>query len=223
MVSLTPPLPLPCDAGMPRCFIYVLTDPDTGEPRYVGKSERPRERYSNHLNDHSRCHRTNWIRSLAAQGKRPGIEIVEEVVGEWPWQESERFWIARLRAAGFRLVNGTSGGDGVAGLSAESRARMSATWRGRKHRPESIAKMRAASTGKRWSAAQTETMRAKMTGRAVTWSSKLAEAIRKLTPIDVALIVARLDDGARVVDLAREFGVHRTTISKVKGGTYAGD
>lgn len=45
-------------------YIYGLTDPITEEIRYIGKSIRPTERLSNHCNEKSNCHRSNWIQSL---------------------------------------------------------------------------------------------------------------------------------------------------------------
>lgn len=201
-------------------YIYALLDPRTEEVRYIGKSERPVERLGNHMNERSNCHRSHWLQSLKRDGLKPHMVILERIQGDWPWQEAERFWINRGRALGWPLTNNTEGGDGVNGLPAETRARMAAVWRGRKHKPESIDKMRLANKGKRHSDEHKEHMRRLMTGRTVTWGDKLAEAVRKLSDEQVATIKRRLDAGERGVALSREYGVHRTTISKIKKGTY---
>lgn len=121
-------------------FIYALIDPDTQDIRYVGKSIRPRDRLTNHLNEKSPCHRTHWLQSLRRRGLRPILRLLDVLPLSGNWQAAERDWIARAREA-WPLVNSTDGGDGVVNLPAESRERMRKTWLGRKHRPETIAKL----------------------------------------------------------------------------------
>ena len=202
-------------------FIYALGDPETGMIRYIGKSIRPWERLRNHINEPpSNCHRSHWIQSLKAKGLEPILNILESARGAWPWQEAEKFWIARGRALGWPLTNNTDGGDGVEGLPPEARAKMAATWRGRKHRPESIDKMRIRSQAQRHSPETKAKMSAAHRGRRITWIATIAEANRKITREMVAAIQARLAAGERTGALAHEFGVHRTTMSKIKMGTY---
>ena len=43
---------------------------------------------------------------------------------------------------------------------------------------------------------------------------------RKLSASDVENIIARLRGGERVLNIAKEFGAHRTTITKINLGTY---
>lgn len=214
---------LPPCGGLKPVYIYALVDPETGDIRYIGKSIRPAERLQNHMNEVSNCHRSHWLQSLKAFGLRPSMLILERIVGEWPWQHSERAWIAYGRANGWPLTNNTNGGDGVEGLPAETRAKMAATWKGRKHKPETIKKI--VSTRKaNGSYATSDETRARMsaahTGREITWGDKLSAALRKLDDEQVNQIKGRLSAGERVIDLAREFGVHRTTVSKIKMGTY---
>lgn len=59
-----------------------------------------------------------------------------------------------------------------------------------------------------------------MKGRVITWGAKLSEANKKLTPKQCADIRKRTAQGEKVIDLAAEFKVHRTTISKAKLGKY---
>lgn len=201
-------------------YIYGLTDPETGAVRYIGKSIRPLERFANHMNEKSNCHRSHWLQSLKARGLEPGLVIFEEVSGAWPWQEAERYWIARGRRLGWPLTNNTSGGDGVPDLHPEARAKIATTWKGRKHTPETLEKMRVASASRRHTPETKALMSRRHKGRKITWTDKLSEAVRKLSPDDVAAIRARLDAGERVKNLAAEYGVHRTTMSKVKKGKY---
>ena len=206
----------------PAATIYMLVDPRTREIRYVGKTEQPlRTRLSAHMRDTSKCHRTNWLKSLAAESLAPEIVPLEEVSGEWPWQESERYWIARLRSLGARLTNGTSGGDGVRDLAPEARERIRAAWVGRKHTPETLQKLRVARSRRATSDATRAKMSITQRGRRITWGSKIAQAVRKLSDDDMRAILSRLNSGETVTALAAAFSVHRTTISKVKAGTYA--
>lgn len=201
-------------------YIYGLVDPETNEVRYIGKSIRPEGRLRDHINEPpSNCHRSHWIQSLKARGLEPSLMIIETVHGEWPWQESERFWIKRCRDGGMRLTNNTSGGDGVCGLPPETKERMRQTWLGRKHRPETIEKLRVASSSRTASDATRKKMSKSQTGRRILWVDKVAESLRKLS-LQAETIKQRLDRGEKVTSLAIEFKVHRTTISKIKKGTY---
>lgn len=202
--------------------IYALLDPESLQVRYVGKSVRPNERLSNHMNEPpSSCHRSHWIQALKRRGLRPVLVILESVCGAWPWQESERYWIKRGRTLGWPLTNNTSGGDGVCDLPPESRARMARTWLGRKHSPETIAKLKRARALR---PGHSEETRRKMSvahsGRTITWGDKLAEKSRKLTPEECADVNARLARGETVKSVAADLGVHRTTLSKIKLGRY---
>lgn len=201
-------------------YIYFLSEPDTGDIRYIGKTIRPEGRLRNHINDRSKCHRTNWIKSLAHRGLEPVMTIVEEIRGDWPWQESERYWIAYAKSHGCRLVNSTDGGDGVCNLSGESKERMARTWIGRKHKAESIVKIGNASRGRHHTQAHKNHMAWIMTNREITWGDKISVTLRKITAEQQREIQERIKAGETVTSLAAEFGVHRTTISKVKAGTY---
>jgi hypothetical protein len=207
-----------------RVFIYALLDPRTGEARYIGKSHRSGPRLREHINEPpSHCHRSRWIQSLKRDGLEPTIALLEEVdVWDRTWQDAERAWIAIGRKLGWRLTNATDGGEGVVGLSHEARERITASWRGRKHRPETLAKLMAVRCLRRTSDATRQKMSASQRGRRITWAAKIGAAVRKLSAEQVTEIRERLASGESVGGLARAYGVHRTTISKVKGGTYRG-
>jgi hypothetical protein len=206
--------------GHPYC-IYGLIDPETGELRYIGKTRQSLlARLRAHMQDKADCHRVHWLKSLAQRGLKPHIVPIEIGEGMCQWQEAETFWIAWARRNGARLTNATSGGDGVPDLPPETRERMRKVWLGRKHSPETLAKLRAARRLRTTSDATKRKMSAAQSGRKILWLDKIAVANRKLTPDHVEIIKARLANGEGVQNLAAEYGVHRTTMSKIKAGTY---
>lgn len=201
--------------------IYGLVDPRTNQIRYIGKTNQPlNSRLSAHLRDMSSCHRVHWLNELATLGLRPAIVVLEQVEGAWPWQESERYWIAQAKADGWPLTNNTSGGDGVADLPAATRQRISSVWIGRKHSAETKRKIGASSAERRHSPERRARMSAKMAGRVISWTDKISAANRKLSAEQVAEIQSRLATGELSKALAAEFGVHKDTIKIVKRGDY---
>ncbi len=96
-------------------FIYTLNDPDTLEVKYVGKSNIPRQRLTQHIweskSGKSRTRKCNWIKSLISKGKRPILEIIMEIdVDEYPkWEE---FAIKFYSDIGCKLTNSDSTGQG---------------------------------------------------------------------------------------------------------------
>jgi predicted RNA-binding Zn-ribbon protein involved in translation (DUF1610 family) len=58
--------------------------------------------------------RTKWLAELRKAGKRPLIELIEEVTGK-QWGERERYWIKWYRENGHDLLNATDGGEGTSG------------------------------------------------------------------------------------------------------------
>lgn len=218
--ALPPGLATPILVG-PTVYIYGLKDPETDLIRYIGKSIRPVERLGNHMSQQpTMCHRSHWLQSLKRRGLQPELVILERIEGAWPWQESERFWIKYARQHGWPLTNNTDGGDGVDGLPPETRARMAAVWRGRKHRPESIEKLKIARRLRVTKDSTRAKMSATMKGRVITWGDKLSEANRKLSAEQEADVLQRLNAGEKVTHIAAELGMHRASISKIKKGTY---
>lgn len=96
--------------------IYTLSNPETDELRYVGKTAMGlEERLRHHIWPSSlkeQTYRAAWIRGLLAKGLRPKIELLEEHQDQVAMDEAEVFWIEQFRALGFRLVNTSDGGDG---------------------------------------------------------------------------------------------------------------
>lgn len=96
-------------------YIYILSDPNTGRPRYVGLTCNPKGRMSCHLSpahaDRNSA-RGRWVRELLSQGQRPEMTIVEECCTGTA-AEAEHNWICRLLEQGEILLNSvTDGGEG---------------------------------------------------------------------------------------------------------------
>lgn len=94
-------------------YIYGLVDPRSGLLRYVGKSNNPSWRLSQHIHPKlsNKTPVAQWCRSLVRGGFMPRIEVIEEVPENLEWQEVERFWIGYLRFIGCNLLNLADGGD----------------------------------------------------------------------------------------------------------------
>jgi hypothetical protein len=118
-----------------RTKIYVLCEPD-GEIRYIGKTVKSISlRLSQHLKE-VRCgkknHRCNWIRSILSGGYLPVVQFIGEVEGDGIREEIA--WIVYGRQEGWRLVNGTDGGEGVTGyrFSEDAKKKLSESRRGKR-------------------------------------------------------------------------------------------
>lgn len=123
-------------------FIYALCEPDTGEVRYVGKADKPEERYRNHLKDRrGRCHRIYWIQSILHKGQKPVLEILDEVPAEF-WPQWEVAYIQFFLEQGFNLVNSNAGGEGSLAPTPEVCAKIRNWHLGRKHSQETLSKLR---------------------------------------------------------------------------------
>jgi hypothetical protein len=96
---------------MKQVTIYTLSDPDTGEVRYVGKANNATNRLKSHLRDSLTRNSPlySWVRKLTAKGKSPTMQVLR-VVDETDWCEAERDAIACYRIAG-GLLNVVDGGD----------------------------------------------------------------------------------------------------------------
>lgn len=127
-------------------FIYALCQPDTGEIRYIGKSDNPKARLPRHIWYSTKkqplpmFHAACWIRSLVAEGKAPTLKVLREV----PYDE-RKYWERRAirvyRAVGFDLTNVAEGGEGSgSGINNHNY--------GKKFSPERCAQMSAAMKGR---------------------------------------------------------------------------
>lgn len=99
---------------METTFIYTLSCPIVKEVRYVGKSNKPRQRLYSHMNlkHTATTHKKNWIAFLINKMKKPLLNIVAEVpISNWKYWE--RYYIKYYIWLGFDLINNTNGGDGL--------------------------------------------------------------------------------------------------------------
>jgi len=206
--------------------IYILIDPRTDEIRYVGKTEQSiNARINGHMQDNTPCHRVHWLNELKREGLKPRAAILVtidlfEPFDENTWKIEEKYWIRKLKQMGARLTNNTIGGDGVVGLPAEARQRMRLTWLGRKHKPETIEKLKIARAKRVTSEETKRKMSESQKGRKITWGDALSKANRKITEKGAQEIKRRIENGELVTAIANELKIHRTTISKIKAGTY---
>lgn len=101
-------------------FVYILSDPRSGEIRYVGMTRKTIDaRLRRHLVSESdqrngRTYRARWVQSLKRLGLRPHVALVQAVPGD-SGGAAERYWIAYFRSVGCPLTNGSDGGDGSRG------------------------------------------------------------------------------------------------------------
>jgi group I intron endonuclease len=98
-------------------YIYTLSDPITGEVRYVGKTNSTKRRLYAHIKESSgtkKSHKINWIKSLLVNKSKPKITVIDTVsVSEWQFWET--FWIEQFKQWGCKLTNLTLGGEGGKG------------------------------------------------------------------------------------------------------------
>ena len=97
---------------------YILKDPITLTPRYVGVTKRTlRVRYLGHLSDvknrpELNKHKTAWIKSLQAGGLLPIIEQIAEFDSEEQMLEFEKDYILKYKDK-YNLINQTAGGETI--------------------------------------------------------------------------------------------------------------
>lgn len=72
-------------------FIYYLIDPITNVVKYVGKSKKPKTRYSQHIKklDKSMTPKKRWLLGLFEEGLKPRLQIVKECDGDGREDEQE--------------------------------------------------------------------------------------------------------------------------------------
>lgn len=87
--------------------IYALTDAVTGEVRYIGKANNPKDRLKGHMRDSLRRDTPvyRWIRKNGI----PGMVILQENCADW--KAAEIAAISEYKAKGARLLNVAIGGD----------------------------------------------------------------------------------------------------------------
>lgn len=99
---------------MTQACIYALTDPDTGEVRYIGKASYPEDRLTTHCTPISspKTKRDFWINSLLASGKKPKMIILDkDAYRSEHGPHAEKWWIKHYVSMGANLTNTLSTGS----------------------------------------------------------------------------------------------------------------
>lgn len=93
--------------------IYTLSCPETGLVRYIGKSNNPNVRFSQHLrrSKKEKNYKKCWISSLLEKGSKPIMQVIDSVPF-CDWQFWEKYYIKLFKSMGAKLTNQTDGGDG---------------------------------------------------------------------------------------------------------------
>lgn len=97
---------------------YVLVDPNTNIPRYIGITTRSlSQRFVGHMQDvynrpNLNPHKTNWFKKLLKGGQIPRIELVKECNSI---EELKQFEIEYIKnhKEDYKLINMTPGGDWI--------------------------------------------------------------------------------------------------------------
>lgn len=114
---------------MNNSYVYMLIDPRSGQPFYVGKGTRSRCYF--HMwearNSDKQSPKLNKIRKIERLGLSVSVKKVEQNITDELAKDFECLLIAEVKDLGIELTNLTEGGDGTLGL---------------KRTPEQIAKSR---------------------------------------------------------------------------------
>ena len=95
-----------------KVYIYGLKCPEKDIIRYVGKSKKPKSRYSSHLSHtkakrYDNIHLYRWIAKLLKNGLKPELIILDTCIDD-NWKEKEKEWIAKFGLS--NLLNMNEGG-----------------------------------------------------------------------------------------------------------------
>jgi hypothetical protein len=101
-------------------LIYALVDPRDGQMRYIGSTQYPERRETEHRGDtRSNPEKVAWVKEVQEQGLQPIMRRLEIVQGGGAAYEREMAWVEACLEAGIDLLNvvtATSKGEGRARL-----------------------------------------------------------------------------------------------------------
>jgi len=207
-----------------KTYIYTLTDPNTNEVRYLGKSVNPTKRFANHLTCKVKTHCRNWIISLMKNNQLPILNIIDETDSDWIWLEI--YWIEQFRQWGFNLTNLTKGGEGQNGRKASeyTKKKMSDSRKGKMYlTDESKLKISIANKGK----IRTDKNKDKISNSLKNYYSKNKQASKgikrntcnnKLKKEQVIEIRFLLKESIPVLKISKLFNISKATIQQIKEG-----
>jgi len=102
-------------------YIYELIDPRTDIPGYVGITNNPKVRHSQHLAlRDGNIKKNSWVRRLVKEGVKPIIRILDTAPTKEQAASKERHWINSYLKAGVSLTNIRNSGDERPSLSLQS-------------------------------------------------------------------------------------------------------
>jgi len=166
-------------------YIYILFR-ETGVPFYVGKGTK--KRWLRHWWDNPRDrnkHKIAIVRNMLAAGLDVPKILLHEGLTEATAFAYEKALIAAIGRADLGLgplTNMSDGGEGSAGLSAESLERIGAAQRGKKLSPEHAAKLKASNVGRKRTAEESAKITARNLGNKYSLGRKMsADTIAKLS------------------------------------------
>lgn len=97
-------------------FIYGLYSSSSPDIiRYVGKTQNLKNRLKRHLSDYylkDDTYKNRWIKSELKSNNEIKIVLLEEVSND-TWENAEIKWIKHYKNFGYKLTNGTCGGEGL--------------------------------------------------------------------------------------------------------------
>lgn len=131
--------------------IYVLVDPRTHLPFYVGKTNKPQIRLKAHRTGKGITPCAKFIREIRAEGLRPEMKVLEWCDEKY-WQGREAYWVDRYQTefGTAQILNVMEGGVQVGrfiGHSEATKERLRQMFKGRPIAPEVRAKISKSLTG----------------------------------------------------------------------------
>ncbi len=192
-----------------KYVVYMLRDPRSFHPKYVGQTGNTSERYSNHIVPsqlRKKSLKNNWVKSLFGIGLKPVLVIIEECASETTCKKREIYWISYFRSKGYRLTNGTDGGDGTPGhrVSKAHKEKLKALYTGRRMGAEFSAKMSYVMRGNK-----------NGTGNKARTGMEPANKIKLGPEIESKIVADYVSGNSPQRTLATEFMVSRHAIKRI--------
>ena len=92
--------------GIGPFFIYVLRDPETRAPRYVGQTTQVKQRRWQHARGQQKMQLLDdWVQGLRHRRQKPVFEIVQECETLEDALSAEGAWAMYFTMRGFKLYN----------------------------------------------------------------------------------------------------------------------
>lgn len=187
-------------------FIYLISDTKNAKIAYVGKSNHPRRRLTQHHSSACNGPLRKWLRDIRSCGYEPRFKILEKVPLDG-FGDRENYWMDHYRGLGYVLLNRVAGGGNSFGreFTPEQKQRQSEyakrRWADPKHAENVRATVRSPLNRRKlakimreiWSDIETRERRVS-TMRSAAVKSKLRNSITQLwkDPIYRAKIVATM-------------------------------